>query len=474
MAKKTGFLEFNRNEPPKQPVKERIQHYQEFEELLPLEQITEQAARCMDCGIPFCHAYGCPTSNRVPDWNDMVYRDQWQRALTLLHSTDNFPEFTGRICPALCEAACTLALEKSAVTIKQLELQIVERGWREGWIQPEPASYKTGKKLAIIGSGPAGLAAAQQLARYGHNVVVFEKSDRIGGLLRYGIPDFKLEKNIIDRRLEQMRQEGIRFETGVDAGIDLSLRYMQRTFDAIIMATGAVVPRDLKIPGRNLKNIHFAMDFLAQQNRINAGDKIPEGERLSAKDKKVLVIGGGDTGSDCVGVSRRQGAQKIVQIELLPEPPKDRHLYNPWPIWPNIMRTSSSHEEGCERFWSILSKEFTGRGGVQKLRAVKLDWSKAETDSLKFKEIPDTSFEIKTDFVLLATGFIHPEHGPLIQDSGIKLESRGNIAVDSNYMTSVPGIFAAGDCVAGASLVVRAIHQGCEVAEGVERFLESF
>lgn len=472
MAKQTGFLEYKREEPKKRPVAERIQDFRELEELLPPDRINQQAARCMDCGTPFCHAFGCPVANRIPDWNDMVYQERWEQALTLLHATDNFPEFTGRICPALCEAACTLAIQKEAVSIKHIELQIVERGWREGWIKPEPALYQTGKRVAVIGSGPAGLAAAQQLARNGHSVVVFEKADRIGGILRYGIPDFKLEKWVIDRRLEQLRQEGIIFETGVEAGVDLSIRYMQRTFDAIVIATGSSVPRDLKIPGRELKNIHFAMDFLTQQNRRLKGDKIDEQMPISAKDKRVLVIGGGDTGSDCVGTSRRQGARQIVQIELLPQPPVDRAPYNPWPTWPNIMRSSSSHEEGCERIWSVQTKEFVGNEQVEKVKAVRLDWSLPdESGRRKFTEIPNSEFEIEADHVLLAMGFVHPEHGPLVKDAGLKLDDRGNIQVDKNQMTSVPGIFAAGDCVLGASLVVRALDQGRKVADGVEQFL---
>ncbi|MBN2091873.1 glutamate synthase subunit beta [candidate division KSB1 bacterium] len=472
MAKQTGFLEYKREEPKKRLIAERIRDFRELEELLPSDRINQQAARCMDCGTPFCHAFGCPVANRIPDWNDMVYQERWEQALTLLQATDNFPEFTGRVCPALCEAACTLAIQKEAVSIKQIELQIVERGWQEGWIKPEPALYQTGKRVAVIGSGPAGLAAAQQLARNGHSVVVFEKADRIGGILRYGIPDFKLEKWVIDRRLEQLRQEGIIFETGVEAGVDLSIRYMRRTYDAIVIATGSNVPRDLKIPGRDLKNIHFAMDFLTQQNRRLEGDSIEEKAIISAKDKKVLVIGGGDTGSDCVGTSRRQGASQIVQIELLPQPPADRDSYNPWPTWPNIMRSSSSHEEGCERIWSIQTKEFIGSDQIEKVKVVRLDWSPPdENGRRKFTEIPDSEFEIEADLVLLAMGFVHPEHGPLVSEASLKLDDRGNIEVDKNQMTSVPGIFAAGDCVLGASLVVRALDQGRKVADGVEQFL---
>ena len=349
MAKPTGFMEYDREDPAHRPVTERIRDYREIDELLPEEGIYRQAVRCMDCGIPFCHAYGCPVKNRIPDWNDMVYRKNWRKALDLLHATCNLPEITGRVCPAPCETACTLAINLPAVTIRHLELQIVEHGWREEWIRPEPAGFSTGKRVAVVGSGPAGLPAAQQLARSGHDVVVFEKSDRIGGLLRYGIPDFKLEKWVIDRRLDQMRAEGVVFETGVNAGVDVSAAYLLRSFDAIVLAAGATAARDLPVPGRDLKGIHFAMEFLTQQNRRNAGDAIPDGQEISAAGKHVVVIGGGDTGSDCIGTSRRQGAASITQIELLPKPPEDRLPTNPWPTWPVVLRTSSSQEEGCER-----------------------------------------------------------------------------------------------------------------------------
>ena len=473
MAKPTGFMEFDREEPPHRPVDERVRDFREIEELLPEDAIHRQAARCMDCGIPYCHAYGCPVKNRIPDWNDMVYRGNWRKALDLLHSTCNLPEITGRVCPAPCEPACTLSINLPAVTIRHIELQIVERGWSEGWIRPEPAGFSTGKRVAVIGSGPSGLPAAQQLARRGHEVVVFEKSDRIGGLLRYGIPDFKLEKWVIDRRLEQMRGEGVAFETGVNAGVDVTADYLRRSFDAIVVAAGATVPRDLPVPGRDLKGIHFAMEFLVQQNRRNAGDSIPEAEEITAAGKHVVVIGGGDTGSDCIGTSRRQGAASITQIELLPMPPEERLPTNPWPTWPVVVRTSSSHEEGCERMWSVQTKAFLGEeGSVRKLSCVELEWSEPDAAGRRtFTEVPGSAFELRADLVLLAMGFVHVEHGPLVRDLGVATDARGNLVADEHCMTNVPGVFGAGDSVMGASLVVRAINLGRLAAEGANRWL---
>ncbi|MBI5576804.1 MAG: glutamate synthase subunit beta [Deltaproteobacteria bacterium] len=472
MGKQTGFLEFPRENPPYRPVAERIRDFVEIDGMLPRKTLEAQASRCMDCGIPFCHALGCPVKNRIPEWNDAVYRKQWRKALDLLHNTCNLPEITGRVCPAPCEPACTLAVNMPPVTIKHIELQIVERGWNEGWIVPEPAQFKTGRKVAVIGSGPAGLSAAQQLARKGHGVVVFEKAPKAGGLLRYGIPDYKLEKWIIDRRLEQMKAEGVVFETGVNAGKDISARYLRRTYDALLIATGAAVPRDLPVPGRDLKGIHFAMEFLTQQNKRIGGEPSALDE-INAAGKDVVVIGGGDTGSDCIGTSRRHGASSIHQIEILPKPPDERVPTNPWPTWPNVFRTSSAQEEGCERSWSVSTKEFMGTGGhVSKLRCVRTELSAPDASGRSnFREIPGSGFELPADLVLLAMGFIHVEHGPLVNDFSLAIDPRGNIQVDENRMTSTPGIFTAGDAKLGASLVVRAIDDGRLAADGIDRYL---
>jgi len=470
MGKPTDFMIYGREDPPKRPVEERVRDYREFTHPLSPEELEIQAARCMDCGIPFCHIYGCPVKNLIPDWNEMVFRKQGRRALDLLHATNNLPEVTGRVCPAPCEPACTLAINQPPVTMKQIELQIVERGWEEGWIRPEPATFKTGKKIAIVGSGPAGLAAAQQLARRGHGVVVFEKSDRVGGLLRYGIPDFKLEKWVLDRRLEQMRGEGVVFETGVEAGVDISVRYMHRTFDAVLIAAGAGVPRELGLPGRELAGIHQAMEFLTQQNRRNQGWVIRPEEQITALDKHVVVIGGGDTGSDCIGTARRQGAREIVQIEILPEPPPERTVDNPWPTWPRVLTTSSSQEEGCMRLWSVATQSFHGEdGALRRLQCVKLDWSAPdERGTRTWREIPGTGFEVKAELVLLAMGFLRVEHGPLVTELELATDEKGNLKVGENFMTSSPGVFAAGDAITGASLVVRAIDLGRLAAAAID------
>ena len=469
MGSPTGFMEYKRANIPKRNIKERIKDFHEIESLLNPKELTQQALRCMNCGVPSCHSFGCPVENRIPDFNDLISRNHWQKALEVLHSTCNFPEFTGRVCPAPCEASCTLSINSDPVTIRHIELQIVEHGWHMGWIKPEPATKASGKRVAVIGSGPAGLAAAQQLVRSGHRVVVFEKADRIGGLLRYGIPDFKLDKKYLDRRLDQMTKEGAVFVPGVVIGKDISLNYLRRSYEAIVITAGATVPRDLPIPGRDLKGIHFAMDFLTQQNRRIAGENIAKGEEILATGKNVLIIGGGDTGSDCVGTSIRQGAKKVIQIEILPKPPKKRSGTNPWPLWPTILRTSTSHEEGCVRHWNIASKAFKGiNGKVEKVAYSEIEWD----DTFKsFKERPGKESEYNADLVLLSMGFLHIDKDPLLAELDITLSPQGNIIVDANMMSSIPGIFAAGDTVRGASLVVTAIHQGREAAAGVNRYL---
>ncbi len=474
MGDPAGFKKYKREMPTKYPVSERIQNYKEFVDEFPEDKITTQATRCMDCGIPFCHGIGCPLGNLIPSFNEKIHMGHWEEALDILHSTNNFPEFTGRVCPAPCEKSCTLSINNDPVTIEQIELMIVERGFKEGWIKPVFPKIKTRKKIAIIGSGPAGLAAAQQLCRVGHKVAVFEKDDRIGGILRYGIPDFKLEKWIIDRRIDQMKAEGVVFETGVNVGEDISAKYMKKSFDVICITMGARKPRELNIEGRELSGVHFAMDFLTQMNRINAGDMIPPEDIISAKDKIVAVIGGGDTGSDCVGTSIRQGAKKVYQFEIMPKPQECRTMVNPnWPYWPNILRTSSSHEEGCERQWSILTKRFCGDGSkVQKLQGIKVDWSSSDQKGNPIlKEVTGTEFEMDVDLVLLAMGFVHVEHDNLIKGLGLQTDNRGNIIVDNSYATSVPGVFAAGDSALGASLVVKAIAQGREMARSIDIYL---
>lgn len=470
MANPTGFMEIGKARPHKRPVDDRVKDFREIEELLNTGDIQQQAARCMDCGIPFCHAIGCPLENRIPDFNNLLYKKQWKKALEVLHANNNFPEVTGRICPALCEEACTLSVGHESVSIRLIELHLVERGFREGWILPVKSAASTGRRVAVIGSGPAGLSAAQQLSRMGHAVVVFEEDKKPGGILRYGIPDFKLEKWILDRRLAQMEQEGVVFENEVCAGRDVSVKYLRKSFDAVVLATGSRVPRDLSAPGRGLTGVVPALEFLARQNRLLADETVAEPSPMDARDKDVLVIGGGDTGADCVGTCRRQGAKDIVQIELLPKPPAGRTERNPWPTWPQILRNGSSHEEGCERLWSIGTKEFLGKdNAVKAVRCCKLDWKEAGAP----KEIPHTEFEIKAELVLLALGFLHPRHGELLTDMGVKLDQRGNIAVDGAGMTSVEGVFSAGDCVRGASLVVHAIAQGRKTAEAVGRYLNS-
>ena len=474
MGKVTGFMELDRVERDYEPVEDRIKHFKEF--LVPLDEkkVSEQGGRCMDCGIPYCHQ-GCPVNNLIPDWNDLVYKHEWKKALDTLHSTNNFPEFTGRICPAPCEAACTLNLTDNPVSIKTIECSIVDYGWEKGWIKPQLPKKHTDKKVAIIGSGPAGLACAQQLARLGHGVVVYEKNERIGGLLRIGIPDFKMEKTLIDRRMAQMQSEGVQFKTNSEIGNNISTNQIIDNFDAVALCIGSEVPRNLEVKGRNLKGIHFAMDFLSQQNDMVAGKTISKDILISAKGKKVLVIGGGDTGSDCVGTSNRQGATSVHQLELLPQPPVNENKQLTWPNWPMKLRTSTSHQEGCERQWSILTKSFEGNenGEVTKLICVEVEWKKSEDGSMKMIEVEGSEFEIEADLVLLAMGFVHPIHEGLVNNLSLKLDQRGNVEADEiSFKTSSDKVFVAGDCRRGQSLVVWAISEGRKCAERIDNFLK--
>jgi len=474
MGNPTGFLEIEKKERNYEDPKDRLKHFKEFIVPLTNEEVSKQGSRCMDCGIPYCHQ-GCPVNNLIPDWNDLVYKHEWKKALDTLHSTNNFPEFTGRICPAPCEAACTLNLTDNPVSIKTIECSIVDYGWEKGWIKPQLPKKHTDKKVAIIGSGPAGLACAQQLARLGHGVVVYEKNERIGGLLRIGIPDFKMEKTLIDRRMAQMQSEGVQFKTNSEIGNNISTNEIIDNFDAVSLCIGSEVPRNLEVKGRNLKGIHFAMDFLSQQNDMVSGKTISKDILISAKGKKVLVIGGGDTGSDCVGTSNRQGATSVHQLELLPQPPVNENKQLTWPNWPMKLRTSSSHQEGCERQWSILTKSFEGNenGEVTKLICVEVEWKKSEDGSMKMIEVEDSEFIIEADLVLLAMGFIHPIHQGLVNNLGLKLDQRGNVeADDTSFKTSSDKVFVAGDCRRGQSLVVWAISEGRKCAERIDNFLK--
>jgi len=467
MADPKGFMKFTREGPTRRPVELRVHDWKEFYEPFPEDKLKTQGARCMDCGVPFCQsANGCPVVNLIPEWNDLVHRGRWQDALKALHTTNNFPEFTGRLCPAPCESACVLGINADPVAIRVVEWNIIDKGFDEGWVQPILPVLRTGKTVAIVGSGPAGLAAAQQLARAGHGVTVYEKADRIGGLLRYGIPDFKMEKWVIDRRLEQMKAEGVEFKTGVTVGKDISGEELRRRYDAVVLTMGAEQPRDLPVPGRELKGIHFAMDYLIQQNRRNAGDTITE-EPITAKGKKVVIIGGGDTGSDCLGTSHRQGRAEVHQFELLPEPPPQRAGSTPWPLWPMQLRTSHAHEEGCDRQWSVSTTKFSGQNG----HVTKLHAHRVQFENGKFTPIPGTDFELAVDLVLLAMGFTGPVKNGLLDSLGVKYDARGNIAADANYMSSVAGVFAAGDARRGQSLIVWAIAEGRKVAAGVHAYL---
>ena len=471
MGKLKGFLEIDRQGAPKRPKAERVHDWNEVYLPYADTELRAQGARCMDCGIPFCHQ-GCPLGNLIPDWNDLVYRGKWRDAIDRLHKTNNFPEWTGRLCPAPCEGSCVLAIDDDAVTIKSIELATVEHAFEQGWVEPQAPAIRTGKTVAVIGSGPAGLAAADQLNRAGHTVTVFEKSDRIGGLLRYGIPEFKMEKRFLDRRLDIMEAEGVLFRTGVNVGVDVSAAELRDRNDALLLAGGAGWPRDLKVPGRELKGIHFAMEYLTQQNRRNEGETIPDAEAITATGKHVVIIGGGDTGADCLGTAHRQGAAAVSQFELLPRPPEERASDNPWPTWPNIFRVSAAHEEGGDRVYSVSTERFTGTedGRVARLHGRQVEMVRAD-GRLSFEPVPDTEFEQKVDLVLLAMGFLGPERPGMLEELDVRLTGRGNVWRDENWMTSVPSVFTAGDMQRGQSLIVWAIAEGRSAARGIDAWL---
>ena len=474
MGKPTGFMEISRQDRRYTLVADRVQNYKEFVIPLSEDELGRQGARCMDCGIPYCHN-GCPVNNISPDWNDLVYQGQWQEAIEVLHSTNNFPEFTGRICPAPCEAACTLNLTDEPVTIKSIECSIVDKAWQMGWIQPQIAKHKTGKRIAVVGSGPAGMATAQQLARAGHDVVVFEKNDRIGGLLRYGIPDFKMEKHLIDRRIAQMQAEGVVFRPNSHIGKDIPAQQLLTDFDAVILAGGSEHPRDLAVPGRELDGVHFAMEFLPQQNKRVAGDQLPKNLGLLATGMNVIVIGGGDTGSDCIGTSKRHGADSITQLEIMPKPPEKENKPLTWPNWPNKLRTSSSHEEGCERMWSVDTVSLEGKNSkVTQINCIKVEW-KQEGGRWNMSRIPGSEFSLKADLVLLAMGFVHPVREGLLEDLGVDMDERRNVKANTvDYRTTVDKVFTAGDMRRGQSLVVWAIREGRQCARAVDEYLMGF
>ncbi len=471
MGDPKGFLKIKRQEAGYRPVEERVNDYLEVERNLPDDARRQQASRCMDCGVPFCH-WACPVSNIMPEWQDLIYRGVWKAAYDNLQETNNFPEFTGRVCPALCEASCVLAINDDAVTIRQNELAVIEKAFALGYVKPSPPATRTGKKVAVIGGGPAGLACADLLNRKGHTVTLFESADGVGGYLRYGIPDFKLNKSIIDRRINILIEEGLIIKTGIAVGMDIPVAEIRDEFDAVCIAIGAREPRNLVIPGCELGGIHFALEYLSQQNRIVKGDRIPPEELIMAYDKNVVVIGGGDTGSDCVGTANRQGARSITQMELLPQPPDHRTDKEPWPLWPKLLKTSSSHEEGCTRLWNVSTKKFIGSNGtVSTLSAVSVVWSAGPDGRQTMKEVPGSAFELDADLVLIAMGFVHPVHPGLVQDLGPELDERGNIKIDGNFMTSVEGVFSAGDSSRGASLVVYAIQDGRDAAAAIHKYL---
>ncbi len=472
MGKPTGFIEIQRKTHPTRPVAERLQDWNEVYLPYPGGELEKQGARCMDCGIPFCHQ-GCPLGNLIPDWNDLVYRDRWRVAIDRLHTTNNFPEFTGKLCPAPCECACVLGINEDPVTIKSIEATIIDRAWAEGWVTAEPPATRTWKKVAVVGSGPAGLAAADQLNRAGHSVTVFEKADRIGGLLRYGIPEFKMEKKYLDRRLALLEAEGIVFRSNVNVGVTVPASRLTSDFDAVLLAGGAEHPRDLPVPGRELKGIHFAMDYLTLQNRRNEGDAVADAEFITAKDKHVIIIGGGDTGADCLGTAHRQGARSVHQLELMPTPPSDRAADNPWPQWPLIFRTSSAHEEGGERLFAVSTQKFSGdaNGHVRKLHAVKVERRGGSSGPPAFDPVPGSEFELDAELVLLAMGFSGPAKNALLTDLGVVYTDRGNVKRDARWMTNVPGVFTAGDMQRGQSLIVWAIAEGRSAARAIDEYL---
>jgi glutamate synthase (NADPH/NADH) small chain len=471
MGKTSGFLEFKRDKQPYRPVEERLRDWRQV--MLPwsTDKLRKQGARCMDCGIPFCHQ-GCPLGNLIPDWNDLVYRDKWREALDRLHATNNFPEFTGTLCPAPCEGSCVLGINDDAVTIKAIELAIIDHAFEAGWVRPQPPKVRTGKTVAVIGSGPAGLTGAQQLTRAGHAVTIYERADRVGGLLRYGIPEFKMEKRVLDRRLRQMEAEGTRFVTGAHVGAGVDPGELRAKFDAVLLAGGACAPRDLPIPGRDLRGVLYAMDYLTLQNRRNEGDRVPDADFVSAEGKRVVIIGGGDTGADCLGTVHRQRAASVHQFEILPRPPDERAASNPWPLWPNIYRVSSAHAEGGERVYAVSTKRFIGGadGGVTGLEAIEVETT-TEGGRPGFREKPGTEFTLPCELVLLAMGFVGPERPGLLETLGVRLTDRGNVWRDADWMTSVPGVFTAGDMQRGQSLIVWAIAEGRSAARGMDRYL---
>jgi glutamate synthase (NADPH/NADH) small chain len=471
VGKVTGFLEITRKKPPARPVADRVHDWMEYYLPYPVEELTKQAARCMDCGIPFCHQ-GCPLGNIIPDWNDLVYKSHWREALDRLHATNNFPEWTGRLCPAPCEGACVLGINDDPVTIKGVELAIAERAFDEGWVGPAAPAVRTGKRVAVVGSGPAGLAAAEQLNHAGHGVTVFERADRIGGLLRYGIPEFKMEKRFVDRRLRIMEKAGVAFRTNAHVGVNVPVGTLRRDFDAIVLAGGACWPRDLPVPGRELGGIHFAMEYLTLQNRRCEGDTVADERFITAQGKRVVIIGGGDTGADCLGTVHRQGARSVHQFELLPRPPDERAADNPWPQWPNIFRVSGAHEEGGERVYAVSTQRFLGdaQGRVRALEAVNVEMVR-DGGRVEFKPVAGSEFTLEVELVLLAMGFLGPERPGMLTDLGVRLTERGNVWRDPSWMTSVPGVFACGDMQRGQSLIVWAIAEGRSAARGVDRYL---